>query len=60
MKKITPMKAIRLKCLDCCNGSPYEVKRCDIKTCPLHPYKSGHKPKKDTEEYTFITEGSLT
>lgn len=54
------MKAIRLKCLDCCNDSPYEVKRCDIKTCPLYPYKSGHKPKKDTEEYTFITEGSLT
>ncbi len=53
------MKAIRLKCLDCSNGSSYEVKHCEIKTCPLYPYKKGHKPKEGTEEYTFITEGSL-
>lgn len=32
---------------------------CDVKTCPLYPYKSGHKPKKGTEEYNFITEPSL-
>lgn len=60
MGKLTPMRAIRAKCLDCCCDSPTEVKLCDIKTCPLYPYKSGHKPRKGTEEYNFITEGSFT
>lgn len=31
----------------------------NIKTCPLYPYKSGHKPRKGTEEYSFITEPNL-
>jgi len=59
LKKFTPMRAIRAKCLDCCCGSSHEVKMCDVKTCPLYPYKSGHKPKKGTEEYNFIAEPSL-
>lgn len=54
MKKITPIRAIRKKCLDCCCGSPAEVRLCEIKDCPLYPYKSGHKPKKGTEEYNMI------
>lgn len=60
MQKLTPMRAIRAKCLDCCCGSAYEVRMCDIKTCPLYPYKAGRKPKEGTEEYKLITEGSLT
>lgn len=45
MKKLTPLKAIRKKCLDCCGGQTKEVTLCSIKTCALHPYKSGHRPK---------------
>lgn len=60
MGKLTPMKAIRAKCLDCSCGSFLEVKNCPISTCPLYPYKSGHKPKKGTQEYNFITECTLT
>lgn len=30
-KKISPLKAIRLYCLACCNGSPYEVKNARLK-----------------------------
>lgn len=59
MKKLTPMRAIRAKCLDCCCGSMTEVRLCSAKDCPLYPYKSGHKPKNGTEEYTLITEDSL-
>ena len=59
MKKVTALRAIRLKCLDCCCGSAKEVRLCEAKTCPLYPYKNGHKPKKGTEEYNFIAEGSL-
>ncbi len=30
-----PMKAIKLKCLDCCGWEYEEAKRCEIRTCPL-------------------------
>ena len=41
---MTPMKAIRLKCLDCCCGSSTEVKLCPAQDCPLWAYRSGHNP----------------
>lgn len=43
-KIITPIKAIRLKCLDCCAGSSYEVKLCPIADCPLYKYRFGKNP----------------
>ena len=45
----TPVKAIRAKCLDCCNGQIVEVRLCTIKACPLHEYRMGHRPKKDSD-----------
>lgn len=45
--KLTPIKAIRLKCLDCCCDSAKEVKMCDTITCPLYPYRFGRRPKDD-------------
>lgn len=47
MKKLTPLKAIRKKCLDCCCGQAQEVRLCDVKTCTLHPYRMGKRPKDD-------------
>ena len=44
MKKLTPMRAIRGKCLDCCCGSPAEVRMCPAENCPLHPYRFGKRP----------------
>lgn len=41
---LTPMKAIRAKCLDCSCGSANEVKHCPITNCPLFPYRSGKNP----------------
>ena len=51
---LTPIKAIRAKCLDCCCDSKNEVRLCSIKNCPLHPYRMGHRPKgyNDTTEDT--------
>ena len=46
MKELTPLKAIRVKCLDCCVGSSYEVRICHISDCPLHPYRFGKNPKR--------------
>lgn len=42
---LTPIKAIRAKCLDCCCDSRSEVRLCSIEKCPLHPYRMGHRPK---------------
>ncbi len=45
-KILTPMKAIRAKCLDCCGGSSNEVKLCTAVNCSLHPYRDGHNPNR--------------
>lgn len=47
MGKLTPMRAIRKKCLDCCCGSYTEVTHCTVKTCALYEYRSGHRPKEE-------------
>ena len=44
---LTPRKAIRAKCLDCCCGHPSEVRDCTIKNCPLYPHRFGKRPKMD-------------
>lgn len=41
---LTPIKAIRAKCLDCCCGSAKEVELCPIPDCSLHPYRFGKNP----------------
>lgn len=43
-RRLTPMKAIRLKCLECCCNQTNEVKLCTIKDCALWAYRLGHKP----------------
>lgn len=43
--KLTPIKAIRKKCLDCSCGSVSEVKLCPVKECPIYPYRMGKRPK---------------
>lgn len=38
---MTPIKAIRLFCLECCGGSSNEVKLCPSTTCSLYPFRLG-------------------
>ena len=42
---LTPMQAIRRKCLWCCDGSHTEVRLCPASDCPLHEYRSGKRPE---------------
>lgn len=49
MAKLTPIKAIRAKCLDCTCGQMGEIRECPIVDCPLYEYRMGHRPK-DIEE----------
>lgn len=39
-----PMEAIRAKCLDCCAGSPNEVRLCVAVSCPSWPFRTGKNP----------------
>jgi hypothetical protein len=41
---LTPLKAIRAKCLDCCCFSAHEVKLCPVVKCPLHHLRLGIRP----------------
>ena len=45
MKNLTPIKAIRKRCLDCSGFSPKEVANCEEKDCPLWEYRFGKRPK---------------
>lgn len=51
-KRITPLRAIRFKCLDCCCGSYYEVKMCTCENCSLYPFREGRNPFVAKREYT--------
>ena len=57
--KLTPIKAIRAKCLDCCGGQTKEVRLCSIEKCPLYQYRMGHRPKAE-ETPTEETNGEKT
>jgi len=37
----SPLKAIRTKCLTCCNDQSNEVKLCGATACPLYPLRFG-------------------
>lgn len=45
-KILTPIKAIRAKCLDCMCDSSQEVRLCPCQDCPLYPYRMGHNPNR--------------
>ena len=51
-KRLTPIKAIRAKCLDCCCGNSNEVKLCTCTGCALYPYREGHNPFIQKQEWT--------
>ena len=62
MKRLTPVKAIRAKCLDCSNGQQKEVRECSIKKCPLYPYRMGKRPKAEEnieEEVQIENSGAM-
>ena len=43
---LSPLKAIRAKCLDCMCDQPQEVRLCPCESCPLWPYRMGHNPNR--------------
>ena len=45
MTYLTPLKAIRRKCLQCA-GSKGTVRKCTDHQCPLHNYRMGRNPSR--------------
>lgn len=43
-KNPSPLKAIRRRCIECGDGTSKDVERCEIRKCPLHPYRFGVMP----------------
>ena len=62
-KTLTPVKAIRAKCIECSGGNRSEADRCQIKDCPLYAYRHGknlnRKPRVMTEEQRERMRGNL-
>jgi len=54
--RLTPVKAIRAKCLDCCCGQRGEVRQCSVCTCSLHPYRLGKRPGESGGEDGLLCE----
>lgn len=44
MQRASRGDAIRAKCLDCCAGSPAEVRRCGDIACALWPFRMATDP----------------
>ena len=42
--------AIRAKCLECCNRSPTEVRRCGMIDCALWPFRMGTNPYRERRQ----------
>lgn len=55
MVEKNPIKAIRLRCLDCCAGALGEVENCPIKDCSLWWFRFGTNPFKDGTYDKFHT-----
>lgn len=43
-KNLTPLSAVRKKCLECSNFSSSEIKECPITDCALYPFRFGKNP----------------
>ena len=53
MQQMTPLKAIRLNCLDCMNGNAAEVNLCPMENkCSLWPFRFGTNPFNKKREYS--------
>lgn len=49
-KTLTPIKAIRAKCMDCCCYQRNEVAACPCTNCALWPYRFGKRPVVEGQE----------
>ena len=56
---MSPMKAIRAKCLDCMCDQVNEIRLCPIEDCALYPFRLGKNPN-IKREYTEEQRRAMT
>lgn len=44
---MTPVQAIRKKCVECSGGKVSEVRSCQVVTCALHLFRLGTNPNRE-------------
>jgi len=44
VKELSPVRAIKAKCMECSNWQYSEVKTCHMTDCSLFPYRMGKNP----------------
>ncbi len=49
-ERMSPLKALRLRCVDCCAGSTYEVRACVAVDCPSWPFRMGKNPWREKRQ----------
>jgi hypothetical protein len=49
-KPMSPLKALRARCIDCCADQPSEVRLCTAVTCPSWPFRMGANPWREISE----------
>jgi len=42
--RMSPLKALRLRCVDCCAASAHELRLCVSVTCPSWPFRMSSNP----------------
>ena len=45
MSHVSPARTVRALCLNCCAGSPQEVRLCPAASCPFWPWRFGKNPR---------------
>jgi hypothetical protein len=50
--RLSAIQSLRARCIDCCAGSPSEVRRCVSISCPSWPFRMGWDPWRDRRELT--------
>lgn len=53
---MSPLKAIREKCLDCSCGQMGEVRECVIRSCALYLFRMGHREKVEGKPKRVLSE----
>lgn len=59
-KQVTPLKAIRLKCLECSAGSRKEVRDCGVVECPLLAFRFGRNPQREKISWSKLEKSLKT
>jgi len=56
---LSPIKAIKAKCLDCSCHSKKAVRSCHITDCSLYPFRMGKNPNRKGIKKTISTQEIL-